>query len=164
MQTKVIKIDNAGYSPIEATLYLDNNGYFLLSSAVRLSIPGGKILLSFNAIKELYHLTNSTKISSISILAKEWFDKINGNSYFSAEIIVNKDRPDEKIFSLPYQGGYGDAYLHEATTKLRNEHMLPGFIEYANGLNETLKVYCERNGISLLWYKQIGCKKRDLKK
>tara|TARA_R100001463_G_scaffold64800_1_gene117928 strand:- start:640 stop:909 length:270 start_codon:yes stop_codon:yes gene_type:complete len=35
---------------------------------------------------------------------KEWSDKINGNTYFSAQI---DDIEKEKTFSIPFQYGYG---------------------------------------------------------
>ena len=41
----------------------------------------------------------------ITIQTKEWFDKVNGNTYFSAEVFLGMDR----IMSLPFQYGYGGA-------------------------------------------------------
>jgi len=41
----------------------------------------------------------------ITIETKEWFDKVNGNTYFSAEVFLGMD----KILSLPFQYGYGGA-------------------------------------------------------
>jgi len=35
---------------------------------------------------------------------KEWHDKINGNTYFSAQI---DDIKKEKVFKIPFQYGYG---------------------------------------------------------
>ena len=37
-------------------------------------------------------------------ITKEWFDKINGNSYFSVEI---EDIEKDIIYKLPFQYGYG---------------------------------------------------------
>jgi len=37
-------------------------------------------------------------------ISKEWFDKINGNSYFSTQI---EDIKKDIIYKLPFQYGYG---------------------------------------------------------
>jgi len=37
-------------------------------------------------------------------ITKEWFDKINGNSYFSVQI---EDIEKDAIYKLPFQYGYG---------------------------------------------------------
>ena len=41
---------------------------------------------------------------------KEWFDKINGNSYFSVQI---EDIEKDVIYKLPFQYGYGSQSEHE---------------------------------------------------
>lgn len=41
----------------------------------------------------------------ITIQTKEWFDKQNGNTYFSSEVFLGMD----KILSLPMQYGYNGA-------------------------------------------------------
>lgn len=41
----------------------------------------------------------------IQIQTKEWFDKVNGNTYFSANVFLGMD----KIMSLPFQYGYSGA-------------------------------------------------------
>lgn len=49
-------------------------------------------------------------IKTIEVVAKEWFDKTYGNSYFSANIYVN----DKLVKTLPFQYGYGDHYEYVA--------------------------------------------------
>ena len=41
----------------------------------------------------------------ITIQTKEWFDRINGNTYFSADVFLGMDL----IMSLPFQYGYSGA-------------------------------------------------------
>ena len=41
----------------------------------------------------------------LHIETKEWFDKVNGNTYFSADVFLGMD----KIMSLPFQYGYNGA-------------------------------------------------------
>jgi hypothetical protein len=56
------------------------------------------------------------KIHSLEIHAKEWFDKINGVSYFAARIIVNGDTE----YRVPFQNGYGNQYIYESMYLLRD--------------------------------------------
>jgi hypothetical protein len=58
---------------------------------------------------------------SLFIEGREWFDKVNGNSYFSARIWVD----GEIVGVLPFQYGYGDQYTSEAQRWLVAEGYLP---------------------------------------
>lgn len=58
---------------------------------------------------------------SLFIEGREWFDKINGNSYFSARIWVD----GEVVGVLPFQYGYGSQYEYEAQKWLLREEYLP---------------------------------------
>lgn len=49
-------------------------------------------------------------MTTYQIIAKEWFDKVNGNSYFSAQVFND----NKLVGSIPTQYGYGDTYRHEA--------------------------------------------------
>ena len=49
-------------------------------------------------------------MKTLDINAREWFDKVNGNSYFSAQIVVDYDLPTYKKYFLPFQYGYGDSF------------------------------------------------------
>ena len=40
------------------------------------------------------------KIKTIDIQAKEWFDKVNGNSYFSANVTINYGHENQKNIRL----------------------------------------------------------------
>ena len=64
--------------------------------------------------------TNNT-IKTIDIQAKEWFDKVNGNSYFAALVTVNFGMSDEKTIKVPYQYGYGDSSRYESIKQLQTE-------------------------------------------
>ena len=55
------------------------------------------------------------------VIAKEWRDKVNGNSYFSAQIESTEDGSKTK---LPFQYGYGDQYKYEAVRDLVKEGLL----------------------------------------
>ena len=43
-------------------------------------------------------------------ITKEYFDKVNGNSYFSTRI---EDVENDRMYILPFQYGYGTQSEHE---------------------------------------------------
>jgi len=59
---------------------------------------------------------DTRQIKLIELEAKEWFDKINGNSYFSCNIIVN----GKLVHTLPFQYGYGSHYEELALQWLKD--------------------------------------------
>ncbi|ANS04882.1 hypothetical protein [uncultured Mediterranean phage] len=96
------------------------------------------------------------KIKTIDINAKEWFDKVNGNSYFSAVITLNYGMKDTKTINTPFQYGYGDYYVDEAKATLtQHNYISPVHMQ-------PLWRYCEENNIIIRTNKQEGCKKKDV--
>jgi len=53
-------------------------------------------------------------LKTIDINAKEWFDSVNGNSYFSSKVTLNYGLHNEKLIKLPFQYGYDDAYIDQS--------------------------------------------------
>lgn len=103
------------------------------------------------------------KIKTLDIIAWEWFDKVNGNSYFSAQITLNQDYPHlMETISLPFQYGYGDFYEQEAGKVLheigaiKNPQPKPGYPAPA------LWSYCRDKKILYRRQKVSGCLKRDV--
>ena len=71
---------------------------------------------------DLVNKAFSKKISrSLFIECREWFDKVNGNSYFSARIWVDGGQ----VAILPFQYGYGDQFLYESQKKLLELGYIP---------------------------------------
>ena len=94
------------------------------------------------------------KIKTIDINGREWFDKVNGNSYFSATIDINYKLKTWASFKLPYQYGYGTHYKDMAFKKICEE------LSIKTGLS--LWRYCEENNIILRADIKTGCLKRDV--
>lgn len=93
------------------------------------------------------------KVKTIDIQAKEWFDRVNGNSYFAGEITVNFGLKDEQRFVMPFQYGYGDSYLQNAKSILLKK-----------GLIDTISSYeLRESGIIVNSSIKRNCLKRDLK-
>jgi hypothetical protein len=99
--------------------------------------------------------TTETKIEvkTIDVNAKEWFDKVNGNSYFAANVTLNYGMEDFKNIILPFQYGYGDSYRYAAAKKL---HEL-GFTNYDN------LYQIQETGVIVRSNIQRNCKQRELK-
>ena len=95
-------------------------------------------------------------IETIDINAKEWFDKINGSSYFAGTITLDYGTDKEETFLMPFQYGYGSSYQEEAKATLTLfDKISPDY--------ENLKTYCKRVGIILRSNIERKCKKRELK-
>ncbi len=72
----------------------------------------------------------------LEIQGKHWFDRVNGNSYFSARVYFD----DELIAVLPFQYGYGSQYEYEARNEISKNNLIRG-----------ARVWFERNQYSGLW-------------
>jgi len=96
------------------------------------------------------------KLKTIDVNAKEWFDKVNGNSYFSGIITLNYGMKDQENMIMQFQYGYGDQYIYQAKAQL-TEHNKISPVHM-----QQLWRYCEENNIILRTSKQENCKKRDL--
>lgn len=99
------------------------------------------------------------KVRTIDIDAKEWFDRINGNSYFSAVVTVNFGMKNAKSYSLPFQYGYGEQYIQAAKEELGKQ----GLINLSDWEKHMLLwQYCNDSNIILRTHKQENCLKREL--
>lgn len=97
------------------------------------------------------------KIKTLDVDAKEWFDKVNGNSYFSGVVTLNYGMKNEKEYIMPFQYGYGNQYEYEALTTLEKEKVLK-----APAIGQSIYRYCRENNIILRSNIQRGCLKREL--
>ena len=97
-------------------------------------------------------------MKTIDIQAKEWFDKVNGNSYFAGSVTVDYGMPTQQIFNMPFQYGYGDHYRDIAYRLLQSKGVIKDATE-----REQLWQYAERNNIIVRYSMQRKCKQRELK-
>jgi len=96
------------------------------------------------------------KIKTIDVNAKEWFDKVNGNSYFSAIVTLNYKLSDEKEIKLPFQYGYGEQYQFQALKEIKDK--FKGMVD-----GGSLWSYCDNNKIILRTNKEENCLQREVK-
>jgi hypothetical protein len=93
----------------------------------------------------------TTQVKTIDINAKEWFDKVNGNSYWSAQVTINFGMPDSKTVYVPFQYGYGNHYESVSLKQLQTDGILPN--------DETIYApwrYCQDKGIVYRAQKQAS--------
>lgn len=93
----------------------------------------------------------TTNIKTIDVQAKEWFDRINGNSYFSAVITINYGMESEQELKVPFQYGSGDHYRYVSRDLLVKSELLK-------------KEMTVRGGSDIIWrYSKIEkCLKREV--
>lgn len=103
-----------------------------------------------------------SKIKTIDITALEWFDSVNGNSYFAGSVTVNFGMPGAQTINLPYQYGYGDHYKDIAFKALETAKIITDREHNSNGSAEELWRYCDRKKIILSTTKHENCKKSEL--
>ena len=96
------------------------------------------------------------KVKTIDVNGLEWFDKVNGNSYFAGIVTVNFGMKDQKEFKMPFQYGYGDSYRYKAFETLQKEGVIPE-------TKEAFWQYCRDNGIITRYSMKENCKQRELK-
>lgn len=99
------------------------------------------------------------KIKTIDLQAKEWFDKVNGNSYFSANITINYGMETQQNIFLPFQYGYGSHYADVASQKLLKLKLVK---QNTKNTFFSLWNYCSENKIILRASKRENCLKREL--
>jgi hypothetical protein len=89
-------------------------------------------------------MTTSTATKTINrsvfIEGREWFDKANGNSYFSTRIWVDGDI----VATLPFQYGYGEMYSFESFNQL----VKLGYISIEDG-DRPFWAIAEENGFDI---------------
>jgi hypothetical protein len=96
-------------------------------------------------------------IKTLDIQAKEWFDRINGNSYFAGIITVNFGLKNEREYTLDFQYGYGDFYLQASKSRLVEA------VELSNINNfMSLSQYCRENNIILRSNIKTNCTKKEI--
>jgi hypothetical protein len=95
---------------------------------------------------------------NITIIGRRWFDKVNGNTYFSAIALIN----GIQVAEIPYEYGYGNQYEDSMFNKLVGLGYCADREKYSNGSNERFWVYCDRKGITKYVTHSDVSRKKDL--
>lgn len=98
------------------------------------------------------------KPTSIIVLGRRWFEKTNGNTYHTAEILVD----GVSVAVCPFAYGYGSQYRQSAESELERLGYMPGRKEGHGGSYESAWQYFERHGIEYTDRVEDVKRKRDL--
>jgi hypothetical protein len=91
---------------------------------------------------------------TIDVIGKEWWDKVNGNSYFSARIVIDYGIATALGYCIPFQCGYENQYEAAALDLL----ITWGFIRRGH---VTLRGACDDQGIILRCVLHKKCNKKE---
>ena len=89
-----------------------------------------------------------------TIVVKKWFDKVNGNTYYSVRCIRHKDN---KIIVVAFQYGYGNHYQQTALAIMAKAGWLGSSIEYRDFNAQNL--YERVNDYPIIWIVSSGLKR-----
>lgn len=103
------------------------------------------------------------KLKSIDIQAKEWFDRANGNSYYSVRITINYGYKNQTELSIPFSYGYGDQYIYESKSLLIREGYFDKLQEKYSLENYSLYSLCLLGKIKSRYSKIEKCNKKEVK-
>ena len=95
-------------------------------------------------------------MQSITVIGRRWFDKVNGNTYNSAEIIID----GKFVGKVPFGYGYDEHYVTRAAEWLEGQGLIK-LERYSNGGGEQLWQYCKEHEIAFATSVSDGLK-RDL--
>lgn len=101
-----------------------------------------KVISRYDSVSlfSVYFEPRETEINSISISAKRWFQKLHGNTYHVVRYSI--DHGD--WVELPFQYGYGNAYLTTVFEHLKKEKIIE-----TNKEDYTIRTWCKRNHVTL---------------
>lgn len=93
-------------------------------------------------------------MKTLDIQAKQWLDRVNGNSYYASQVTIDFGLPTEKTILVPFQYGYGSMYEQTAVEALA-EHFNQPKSEFQ---------FCKlrENGVIIRSNIQTGCKKHEV--
>lgn len=103
-------------------------------------------------------VTQLKKGDNLTIIGRRWFDRINGNTYFSAVALVN----GVQVAEIPFEYGYGNQYEDSMFNLLYKMGYCADRETYSNGGSEALWVYCNRKGITKYVTHSDVNRKKDL--
>lgn len=101
----------------------------------------------------------SKQIKSVLIIGKEYWDKFNGHSYFSARVFINFGMKHEIEIRCEYEGGYNEFYRQRS---LENVAHFVGST-WDEIVDRTFLESGKPGAIRVLATIAKGCTKRDVK-
>lgn len=103
-------------------------------------------------------VTPVKKGDCVTIIGRRWFDKVNGNTYFTAIGLIN----NVEVVSVPFEYGYGEQYVYATFKAMQEAGYMPDVRQHENGSSEPFWSYCERKGLHKLTTVSDVKRKKDL--
>jgi hypothetical protein len=100
---------------------------------------GGMTVEAAVRVKEVLETPKAKIKRSLFIEGREWFDKVNGNSYFTARIWVDGGQ----VAILPFQYGYGEQYIFTAFQTIKEEFKIKS--------SSVLSVFCKNTKSTVIF-------------
>lgn len=89
-------------------------------------------------------MANDLSSTGVTIDPVLWRDKVNGNTYHAAQVLI-----DDRRYHVPFQYGYGSQYLESVHDVLVAAGVLTPPRRYANGARESLTRRLDDMGVPL---------------
>jgi len=102
------------------------------------------------------------KIKTIDIIAKEWNDNKNGNSYFAGFATINMGMKSERVIKVPFQYGHDNRFIESSMHELEKKGVLTDVVHHFNGSTEPLWRYCDERSIALRTHITRNCTKKEV--
>jgi len=97
-------------------------------------------------------------MKTLTIIGKRWFDRKNGNTYFSTRVVIDGEWVDGVAFAY----GYDDAYVEVTYESLEERGLVPLRERHATGGRETPRIAAERAGVKLTYSAADVARRKDL--
>ncbi len=96
----------------------------------------------------------------VTIIGRRWFQRSYGNTYHSAEVIID----GQTAFNTGIHYGYDQQYLETALSMAESKGLIPARIRHKNtgGFTELLSDYAKRNDIDLAYRALDVAREKDL--
>lgn len=82
---------------------------------------------------------------NIVIQGRKWWDKVNGNTYFSTWVQIPQTTGGFASFNIPFQYGYGDQWKHDSLSALKRI----GFFAGKDGFYRDFPILWDDRGYTL---------------
>jgi len=103
-------------------------------------------------------MSKQAKPRSIVVLGRRWFERTNGNTYHTAEILID----GVSVAICPFAYGYGSQYLQSAEIELGRLGYMPGREKYQWGGYESARQYFCQHGVQFTYRVEDVGRKKDL--
>lgn len=96
------------------------------------------------------------RVIKFTVIAKKWFDRVNGNTYHSVRCVRCRDNA---VVVGQFQYGYGEHYKQTALSVMAEAKWLPKGYRDGSGDSHALFHYERENNYPILWIVSAGLKR-----